>query len=156
MSKPCPVKYDKAAIVNLVKYKTNLWRHISCLRGDPNNCVNPVSVAYDPNCSQINPFSALVDMGFLITPTLVLYLFSCHLGSINWKQTRKKYFPRSNDKPLLWIFSDQQLAMTKLFWHTSGRHKEKNIPKLMPFTIFSVHPSIEQTCTLVTTIRCFS
>jgi len=64
-------------------------------------------------------------------------------GSKTWKKRGKWVFPLSNDKTLLWSFSDQKLPAAKLFVHLSGRHWWRNFQNRCIITLFisiSVHP----------------
>ena len=66
-------------------------------------------------------------------------------GVENMKKREKWVLPLSNDKTLLWSFSDQQFPESKLFAHTSGRHEHfLNRCVITLFTLILVHPRLTQ------------
>ena len=84
-------------------------------------------------------------MGFPTTPKSAPQLdpFPPFGGSKTWKKREKWVLPLSNDKTLLWSFSDQKLPAAKLFAHMSGRHQWKNFRNrciITLFTLILVHP----------------
>ena len=86
-----------------------------------------------------------VGMGFPTTPKSAPQLdpFPPFGGSKTWKKREKWVLPLSNDKTLLWSFSDQKLPAAKLFAHMSGRHQWKNFRNrciITLFTLILVHP----------------
>ena len=86
-----------------------------------------------------------VGMGFPTTPKSAPQLdpFPPFGGSKTWKKREKWVLPLSNDKTLLWSFSDRKLPAAKLFAHMSGRHQWKNFRNrciITLFTLILVHP----------------